>query len=531
MKANFPYDDGLRERFDHFEPEVPSHIWENIARKSPKKRPFFIWPWSTNVWLLLIFSFGFLGVGGYFFYSNTSAKKSITTSEKHQSSSSTHHSSDQAISNFNVANPAVEDVQKNNHAVDIQHHQASTLSGTSKDSHLNIDQNSKHLLANHSENNNALQQNDTSNAATSAANANRMNRKYVHNHQVNQIDSLSTVNNNESTDHQGSENAGMTLDQHHRQTRNVGHQKRVRTQKPNWATISDDTNDDEVAINHSSPSNEWSTVNATAMGEIELMKFNHYNFSGHIFSEKKPSVDIPCPNADLNPAWNKEYLDIYSSADYVIRQFNDTPNSSYMQMRKQSTSFSSAFSVGVRYNKVFENGLSFRVGLNYSQINEKFQFVQGNIIQLQYILNANGDTIGSYESVYKRYKTSYNKYRTIDVPITMGYEKAFGKCTINLSAGIVLNAYSWNRGEVLDKNLQPVNINNTDTTNPYQLKNNIGLGGIASASFYYPINEQWKLFAEPYFRYNFSSMSSKELTLKQKYHTAGLRIGLRFDLK
>ena len=150
-----------------------------------------------------------------------------------------------------------------------------------------------------------------------------------------------------------------------------------------------------------------------------------------------------------------------------------------MQMRKESTRFSSAFSGGIRYTKVFGNGINVRVGLNYSQINEKFSFSQGNIVQIEYIINAAGDTIGSYQNTFKRFKTSYNQYRTLDIPLTVGYEKNISeKWGFNVSGGVMLNLRSWNSGEVLDRNLQPVTINTTDTASVYQFRNNIGVGGL-----------------------------------------------------
>ena len=65
--------------------------------------------------------------------------------------------------------------------------------------------------------------------------------------------------------------------------------------------------------------------------------------------------------------------------------------------------------------RVFSNAMSFRAGLNYSQVNEKFRYVQDNIVQMVYIINTNGDTTGSYSTSYTRYKVTQNRYRTIDL--------------------------------------------------------------------------------------------------------------------
>lgn len=240
-------------------------------------------------------------------------------------------------------------------------------------------------------------------------------------------------------------------------------------------------------------------------------------------------LDIPCPGAEKNAAGNKRYIEIYGGPDYAIRNISDTGNSEYLKQRKESAHFSSAFSVGMRYTKVFGNGMSFRTGLNYSQINEKFKFAEGNVIQVVYITDSNGDTTGSYTTTGTRYKTTHNKYRTVDVPLLIGYELGNGRIHANINAGAIVNVYSWQKGDVLDTAFKPINITTGKGSSPYQFKTNVGVGFLGAVSVYYKLNDRLHILAEPYFRYNFSPVSKSELTLKQKYNTAGLRLGLRLD--
>jgi hypothetical protein len=243
------------------------------------------------------------------------------------------------------------------------------------------------------------------------------------------------------------------------------------------------------------------------------------------------NINLPgCPSIEKDAAGNKRYVEIYGGPDLALRSFSDTGNSAYLQKRRESTSFSSAYSAGLRYTQVFNNGMSIRTGINFSQINEKFTYVQGNLVQITYIINANGDTTGTYVTTGTRYKTTHNKFRTIDIPLVMGYEMGNGRIHANVNAGIIINAYSWQKGEVLDTALHPVNISTGKSNSPYQFKTNIGLGFLAGVSFYYKLNEKAHLLAEPYFRYNLTPMSKENLTFKQKYNTAGLRLGLRIDL-
>ena len=238
-----------------------------------------------------------------------------------------------------------------------------------------------------------------------------------------------------------------------------------------------------------------------------------------------------CPAIERNASGNKKYFEFFAGPDYAFRSLSDTGNSEYLRKRKESTKFSTAFSAGFRYTRVFANSMSVRAGINFSQINEKFTFSQGNLVQVTYIIGANGDTLGSYTTVGTRYKTTINRYRTLDIPLSMGYEVGNGKWHANINAGVIVNIYSWQKGDVLDTAYNPVNITTGKGSSPYQFKTNAGVGFIGAVSVYYKLTDRLHLMAEPYFRYNFSPMNKDNITLKQKYQTAGLRLGVRLDLR
>ena len=243
-----------------------------------------------------------------------------------------------------------------------------------------------------------------------------------------------------------------------------------------------------------------------------------------------PNIYLPgCPSIEKNAAGNKTYFEVNAGPDIALRTLSDTGNSAYLQKRKESTKFSSAYSAGIRYTKVFNNGMSLRTGLNYSQINEKFTFVQGNLVQVTYIINTAGDTTGSYITTGTRYKTTHNKFKTLDVPLLVGYEFGNGKIHANINAGTIVNIHSWQKGDVLDTSYNPISITTGKANSPYQFKTNAGMGFIGAVSVYYKLNERIHIMAEPYFRYNFTPMNKENITLKQKYHTAGLRLGVRLD--
>ncbi len=256
------------------------------------------------------------------------------------------------------------------------------------------------------------------------------------------------------------------------------------------------------------------------------------------------NVTVPgCPKIEDDAAANKTYIELYAGPDMAsrsLRSFADTASANYLQKRKETTKFQSAFSIGLRYTRVFNNGMSLRSGINYSQINEKFTYINPRdiryviVITPREVTQPNGTVITVYDSLRyvqtgTRKKVTYNRYRSIDIPLQLGYELGNGRLHTNISAGAMINVYSWQKGDILDANGEPVSITTGKSSSMYGFKTNIGVSFLGSVSLYYKLNDRWHLMAEPYFRYSFSPMSKEALNLTQKYNTLGLRLGIRLD--
>jgi hypothetical protein len=185
--------------------------------------------------------------------------------------------------------------------------------------------------------------------------------------------------------------------------------------------------------------------------------------------------------------------------------------------------------------------MSVRSGLNFSQVNEKFSYINPNelkfitVITRRVVVRSPGDTLYfndtlQYQQSVTHVKTTYNHFRSIDVPLVIGYELGNGRIHANINAGVIINVYSWYKGDVLDTSYQPVSITTGKGSSTYQFKTNIGVGFLGSISLYYKMTDKMHFVLEPYLRYNMSPMSKDNLNLQQRDHTLGVRLGLRFDL-
>ncbi len=464
--ANF--DQHIKEQFNNYSPEVNPAIWNRIVAERERRRPKGFWFTLANGknLLLLIALFIAAGAGALILLNNTDKKSSIATTDNNTADNKSN-------SSVNISNPS--SVIQQNNIVDAANNSVSP-------------------------NNNDVQ-------FTSPA--------------VNPGISSPLPNANQIP-------AGNT-------SLFFGNRNKTNTDNNNFVKSNNNTHsvtsEGYDAVTNDAISNPLagSLMGRLLFGAQKIAAEKNNN--NQLRDRLMPNVFLPdCPSIEDNAAGNKKYFELYAGPDIAFRSFSDTGNSAYLQKRKESTKFSSAYSAGVRYTRVFNNGMSLRTGINYSQINEKFTFLQGNLVQVTYIIDANGDTTGSYTVTGTRYKTTHNKYRSVDIPLLAGYELGNGRLHANINAGAIINAYSWQKGDVLDTAFQPVSITTGKASTPYGFKTNLGVGFIGAVSVYYKLNDKVHLMAEPYYRHNFSQMNKEKITLKQKYNTAGIRLGIRIDL-
>ncbi len=498
---NAPFDEHIKKQLGDYQPEVPSHIWENIVAEKDKRRPAGLWLRFKKYGLAALLATALISAGVYYFQYNKQPVHTVDPNAITQQSGS--QPQQESNSSDNIQPLKTETTEPGTTASTTNNTTANTPDGISNGSTITDAQHSTGDI------NKPLTNSGSSNLPNGMATKNRISLTVNTNKKHNtDIATNHWKKNKQHQRHQKGRSA-LQITPGETDAGNVITDESAQTYHPIECTSADQTLQPDLLT---------LTTLATKRSMMLTIK-----------EPRRMTFNIPCPGIEKNSAGNKRYLELYAGPDYAFRSFKDTGNSVYKQKRKESTSFQYAFSAGARYTRVFSNGMSIRAGLNYSQVNEKFTFTAGNVVQIVYIIDASGDTTGSYTATSTRYKVTHNKFRTLDIPLSIGYEMGNGRFHANINAGAVINLYSWQQGDVLDKSLQPVNINTNAQNSPYQFKTNIGLGFIGAVSMYYKLNDRFHLLAEPYFRYNFSPASKSELTYKQKYNIAGLKLGVRYD--
>lgn len=475
-------DDLFKQAFSGYSPDVPAHIWDNIAAGRKKKRPVAFW--LNKKAALLLLAAGFLLAGGiaWFVFTEKDTNQPVANekNEGGQQSGSTPPAA------------ATQDTSQG--------------AATGKDA-----------ITEKGRSNSSTSQNEVGTGSKSDVAATGNNLPGLNTGPVNT--SAPSVN--------SKKNSGETGDG----IANNNKQPRTKNSSAHKTTVNIESGTGEMDEEANQPGDAPMELTLPYVNDtrnlIQLPAEN--NLPRQTIKPFTPAVKISedCPGA---PA-KKYYIEAYISPDYAIKKYNDTGQSTLVARRKESLRFHSAFSAGMRYTRVFTNGMSVRTGINFSQINEKLSYAQDNVVQIMYVINNQGDTTDSYYVRGTRYKNSYNHFRTVDVPLLVGYEMGNDRLRANINAGAVVNIYSWQQGETLDNNGNRVTITTGKPENPYQYKTNVGIGFTAGASLYYKLNNRLYAMAEPYFRYNFSPMNKEVLSIQERFTTIGLRLGIRVDIK
>ena len=218
--------------------------------------------------------------------------------------------------------------------------------------------------------------------------------------------------------------------------------------------------------------------------------------------------------------------------------YKNVGGNNYASRKDSTETMQLSFTAGMRLSKEIGDNMVLKTGLQYSQINERFNYRNENerntttVITVRTINNSDGTSstvrdTSVVEQVGYRVKTTYNHYRSFDIPVLLGYEYAGEGWKASLNGGAVFNISSWQEGAFLDTSYAPVSF--AKTKSPV-FKSKTGISLFGSISLIKNISDRMDFFAEPYFRYSLNDRTTATSTFNQRFHTAGMLLGVRLRL-
>lgn len=276
---------------------------------------------------------------------------------------------------------------------------------------------------------------------------------------------------------------------------------------------------------------------------VDLWRFNGrktlstpFQLSG-VNSIGKP---IDCPPTGRARIRNDWYGEAYFSPEYTTKNINNgSLPTSYLNRKDSSESMRGGFTAGIGLSANIGEHLLIRTGIQYAQINERFAMRLENerrtitVVTTRPLVRAPGDTIyvsdtSTMQQIGYLTRKTQNRYRSIEIPLILGYEWGNEQVKFSINAGIIATATSWYSGEILDTTNQIVTLSSKGQSSIYQQQ--IGLSGFGSIRISKPISPGLEVYAEPFFRTNFSAMQIRQPAFTQRFSSTGIQIGVKWKL-
>lgn len=229
------------------------------------------------------------------------------------------------------------------------------------------------------------------------------------------------------------------------------------------------------------------------------------------------------------------FFEMLASPDFAFRKIQSRGSNyePYAQSRINTEQSRYNYSVGARLSAVMGNGIAIRSGVNYSTINERFEYIKENevrvVITKKYGPNGEVTDTDTTTENYSRRLLTKNSYRTLDIPIIVGYEKQFKKMTLSANGGIYVNAHFKPKGEFLSPiDSLPVSFSAYESEqNAPVFRDKLGIGWYGSMGVSYKISPRLQVLVEPHVKMYPRSITRDEFMTDQKYLTAGVFVGIR----
>jgi hypothetical protein len=168
-----------------------------------------------------------------------------------------------------------------------------------------------------------------------------------------------------------------------------------------------------------------------------------------------------------------------------------------------------------------------RTGINYSQINETFNYTESRT-QTTIIRDEQGNIISIEEELIEVDKKSSNSYKSVDIPLLIGLEMPVNdRFSLSMNTGLFMTAAFSSRGKILSPELEPVFI--TEGSGDLQVyKSSLGVSYYGSIGFHHELSPGLELLVEPNMRYYSQSFTIADYPLTQDYIKFGILSGIKF---
>jgi flagellar basal body-associated protein FliL len=252
-----------------------------------------------------------------------------------------------------------------------------------------------------------------------------------------------------------------------------------------------------------------------------------YNLSPNVY-ESPIIVKEKLPAIELSLLFGMGYIDRSLSSS-----LSTTAAMSSLTARESSESPLEEISTTLQLSIPLTKNIYLKMGIDYSQINEKMMYSEEVSEQIiledritKIIIDSEGfefNERGPVEAtqISNNNFTYYNRYKSIDVPLIIGYTIPNNKWNLGLEAGIIWNSNLSFSGAILEDN-------NTVAENEGLFKSRTGIKYTGGISISYQLTDRWKWRLNPSYVFGAKQINTINNPVNQKYNILRVQTGLSY---
>ena len=234
-------------------------------------------------------------------------------------------------------------------------------------------------------------------------------------------------------------------------------------------------------------------------------------------------------------------IDLYGGPSYATKSMTSRNEdvSDYIMSRDTTEFKRLGFHLGARIGYHHPTGFFARIGAQYTQLNERFDYENGSstqtIITTDTIFDAMGNVVDivldTVVTTGTRIKKTYNRFHLVDIPILLGYQIDNLDWAYGIQAGPVFNVAFARKGDILAPNGVPGSFSDEQSSDFHPVfKDQLGLSVYASVYAQRRIGERLYGFVEPHVLHRLKSITLASYPIDQRQTAFGLSFGVRMTL-
>ncbi|MDX1407016.1 MAG: hypothetical protein R3330_02755, partial [Saprospiraceae bacterium] len=234
-------------------------------------------------------------------------------------------------------------------------------------------------------------------------------------------------------------------------------------------------------------------------------------------------------------------IDIYSGPSFATKSMTSRSEGvrDYILSRDTTEFNRLGFHIGARAAYHHPSGFFARAGIQYTQLNERFDYENGSstqtIITTDTIYDAMGNVVDivldTVVTTGTRIKKTYNRFHFVDVPVLLGYQMENLDWAYGIQAGPVFNVAFARKGDILAPNGVPGSFSDQQSSDYHAVfKDQLGLSIYGSIYAQKRIGEALYAFIEPHVLHRLKSITLDSYPIDQRQTSMGLSLGVRLKL-